>query len=305
MTTTTHTSGFVALLGAPNVGKSSLLNAILGQKVSIVSPKPQTTRNRIVGIFSKPETQIVFLDTPGLHSAKGDLNRRMVDAALGTVAEVDVIAVLIDAARRPRAEDAAPLLTRLEHAGKPAVLVANKIDLIEKNALLPLIAEWKDAAPWRAIVPVSARTGDGVPELVELLRGTLPEGPSWFPEDQLSDLPERFLCGELIREQLFLQLQQELPYHAAVEVEEWEEGQGKGGDVVRIMARIWVARDSQKPIVIGRGGATIKALGTAARASIERFLSSRVHLELSVGVEPDWTRHPRLVRRLGNFGGSP
>lgn len=300
MHNTPHRSGFVALLGAPNVGKSSLLNQVLGQKVSIVSPKPQTTRNRIVGIFSRPEAQIIFVDTPGLHQGKGDLHRRMADAALSTLSEVDVAVVLIDANRAPTPDAADALVAKVRGASKSVVLVLNKIDLVDKLALLPLIAAWKDAAPWSALVPVSARTGDGVEQLLSVLVAHLPEGPSWFPEDQVSDLPERFLCGEFIREQLFLQLQQELPYHAAVEVEEFEEADARG--LVRILARIWVARESQKAIVIGRGGATIKAIGTAARRSIERFLDSRVHLELSVGVEPDWTRNPRLVRRLGHFG---
>ncbi len=294
--TNEHRSGWVAIVGRPNVGKSTLLNRILGQKVSIVSRRPQTTRNRVLGIYNRPDLQILFLDTPGIHDARGLLNRRMVDEAVAALEEVELVLLLID----PRQEaDPATGAALLERLGESRVLlVPNKIDRIARDRLLPLIAAWTDAASFDAVVPISARNGDGVEALLDEIAGRMPPGPAWFDKDAVTDVTERFVVSELIREAAFQYLDKELPYALAVEVEEFAEKR----DLVRIMARIWVERDSQKGIVIGRGGQMLKRIGTTARGEIQRLLHARVYLELTVGVDPKWTRRQRAVERLGHFG---
>jgi GTP-binding protein Era len=294
-----HRSGYAAIVGRPNVGKSTLLNGILGQKLSIVSPKPQTTRNRVLGILTRPDAQVLLLDTPGFHEGEGLLNRRMLEQAQSALSDVDVVLLLVDAQRdrNPGAQEA--VLERVRRCGRPLILVPNKIDRVEKNALLPLIDAWQKALSWRSIVPISALRNDGLDRLVEEIVALLPEGPPWFPAEQVTDLGERAIVGELIREQIFVLLRDELPYAAAVEMEEWEEKPERA--LIRIRARIWVARESQKGIVIGRGGAMLKRIGTQARSQIERLLGTHVFLALTVGVDPDWTRRADRVDDLGGF----
>ena len=295
-----HKSGYVALLGRPNVGKSTLLNRVLGQKLSIVSSRPQTTRNRILGIHNQDDAQILFLDTPGVHEARSLLNRRMVEQAVQALGDVDLVVLLID----PRFEDDPEkdrlLLEQIERQQVPALLVPNKIDQVPKASLLPVMDAWAQGSlPLEGIVPISAKNGDGVDVLLAEILRLLPEGPAYFPKDQITDVSERFVVAELIREKLFHQLNQELPYAVAVQVEEFE--LRKDGKHTSISARIWVERDSQKGIVIGKKGSRLKSVGTAARYEIERLLGTSVFLKLTVGVDPRWTRHRRAVERYGMF----
>lgn len=296
-------SGFLTIVGQPNVGKSTLLNRILGEKIAITSPKPQTTRDRLVGIKHLPNAQVVFLDTPGIHDAKvSKLNEVMVQQALATLSEVDGVLLVIDAAWQAAKDPTAPLegdlliLEQIRRAGaRPTILVLNKVDKVDKALLLPMIEAWNQVHAFAAIVPLSAQHGDNLDRLytpiVELLR----DGPPFYPDDMVTDRSLRFLMGEIVREKVFLQLGQELPYAAAVEVEAWEET-----DVlVRISVAIHVERDSQKKIVIGAKGARIKAIGIAAREDMEAFLEKKVFLELYVRVEADWTQKRRSLDRFG------
>ncbi len=300
MSSPAHRSGYVAIVGRPNVGKSTLLNRLLGEKVSIVSRRPQTTRNRVMGLYNKDDLQIVFLDTPGIHEARGVLNRRMVDEAVGALTDVDAVLFMIDPRREADPDDDRLVIDRIADGGTPVLLVPNKIDTIDKQALLPIIAAWSEAAKFKAIVPISATRGSGVDHLLGEVTALIPEGPAWFPKDQLTDVTERFVVSELIREQAFRFLDRELPYALAVEIEEFEESE----KLVRIMARIWVERESQKGIVIGAKGSMLKRIGTSARIEIERLLHSKVFVRITVGVDPQWTRRRRAVERLGHFGES-
>lgn len=294
---TLHRSGYVAIVGRPNVGKSTLLNDVLGEKISIVSRRPQTTRNRVAGIYNRSDAQVVFLDTPGIHEAHKLLNKRMVDAAFAALEDVDVVLYLIEADRDTDPERHRALLDKLIGTGRPVVLAPNKIDTMPKEKLLPLIASWQEAADFAAIIPVSAMKGDGVGELISAIVDRLPEGPAYFPKDQLTDVTERFVVSELIREQVFRYLDKELPYAIAVEIEEFEDG-----PTVRILARIWVERDSQKGIVIGKGGSMLRRIGTSSRIEVEKLLQSKVYLKITVGVSREWTTRKRSVERLGKFG---
>ena len=294
---TLHRSGYVAIVGRPNVGKSTLLNDVLGEKISIVSRRPQTTRNRVAGIYNRSDAQVVFLDTPGIHEAHKLLNKRMVDAAFAALEDVDVVLYLIEADRDTDPERHRALLDKLIGTGRPVVLAPNKIDTMPKEKLLPLIASWQEAADFAAIIPVSAMKGDGVGDLISTIIDRLPEGPAYFPKDQLTDVTERFVVSELIREQVFRYLDKELPYAIAVEIEEFEEG-----PTVRILARIWVERDSQKGIVIGKGGSMLRRIGTSARIEVEKLLQTKVYLKITVGVSREWTTRKRSVERLGKFG---
>jgi GTPase len=296
--TNEHRSGWVAIVGRPNVGKSTLLNRVLGQKVSIVSRRPQTTRNRVLGIYNRDDLQVLFLDTPGIHDAKGVLNRRMVTEAVAALDEVELVLLLIDPRQEADPATGAALLEQLRSRGAKVFLVPNKIDLVRREQLLPLISAWSDAATFDAVVPVSASKGDGVQRLLDEIAQRMPEGPAWFDKNAVTDATERFVCSELIREAAFGFLDKELPYALAVEIEEFAEKK----DLVRIIAKIWVERESQKGIVIGRGGQMLKRIGSTARIEIERLLRARVYLELVVGVDPKWTRRQRAVERLGNFG---
>jgi len=312
-------AGFCAIVGLPNVGKSTLLNRIVGEKLAIVSPRPQTTRNRIVGIWNgelartPPATgsvrgQIVFVDTPGVHIGRSALNSFMVREALEAIRGVDAVLMVVEtpprarAAALPASARAVPaperqILERVKEAGRPVVLAINKVDrLRDKSALLPVLTEWQARAPFAALVPISATQGAGLVGLLRELLGLLPEGPPLHDPDTLTDRSERFLAAELIREQLFARLRDELPYATAVVVEEWQER--PQGDVV-IDATIVVERESQKGIVVGRGGQMIRDLGAAARAEVTRLLGRPAHLRLQVKVAPEWTTSAAALARLG------
>ncbi len=289
-------SGYVAIVGAPNVGKSTLLNRVLGQKISITSNKPQTTRNRILGVLHRPQAQLVFIDTPGVHKAGGPLNVRIVETALSSLEEVDVILVLIDAARSDAASEGL-MVKKIKAGKKPVVLAPNKIDLIDKNDLLPLIDRWSAAYPFKDIVPVSAETGAQVDRLLAALETLLPAGPPLFPEDAVTDLPERFIAAEMIREKVFRLTGEEIPYATAVTIEAFEEQ--KKGALVRIHATIHMERDSQKAIVIGKGGRMLKSIGEKSRLELERFLGVKVFLKLFVRVQKNWSRDTRALRKFG------
>ena len=244
-------SGFVAIIGAPNVGKSTLLNQLSGQKIAITSEKPQTTRHRILGVVHQPGAQIVFLDTPGIHQAKGPLNVRMVDVALKALEGVDIVLFVTDTAFQDTSSNEV-IVESLKHRSLPVVLVINKVDRINKESLLPLIQAWDKAYPFRAIVPVSALKGTQVDTLVTEMIRLLPEGPRYYPEDSLTDQPERFIAAEIIREKVFRLTGEEIPYSVAVTVESFKERQDK--ELVEISATIHVERESQKPMIIGKGG---------------------------------------------------
>lgn len=287
--------GFVAILGAPNAGKSTLTNALVGAKVSIVTPKVQTTRTRIIGIAMVGETQLVLVDTPGIFAPRRRLDRAMIAAAWKGAQDSDVICLLVDAARGYD-DDTQRIVHGLKEAGRKAVLVLNKIDAVKKPALLELAARCNDEGIFTDTFMISALNGDGVVDLREFLVAHMPPGPWLYPEDQLSDLPMRLLAAELVREQIFLQLHQELPYVSAVDVESWEEFSDGSA---KVSAIIYVQRESQRPIVLGKGGARIKAIGMAARRELELFLGRRVHLILHVKVQEDWQDRPALYRTLG------
>ena len=292
-------AGFVALIGRPNAGKSTLLNRLVGQKIAIVSDKPQTTRNRIAGVrnFPGPSAgQIVFLDTPGVHKPLHRLNVRMVDAALDTLREVDVIAVVVDGSE-PGGGGDRYLMDVVRHAKVPRVLVLNKIDISDKKALLPRLAEYQNDVGFADLVPVSALTGENVDRLETVLLSHLPEGEPIYPEDYLTDQPERFFVAELIREQVLQQTRDELPFSTAVVVDKFEEADAKG--LMRFFCTILVDRDSQKPILVGRAGARIKAIGTAARKELETFFDARVFLDLHVKVREGWREDERMLDSLG------
>lgn len=289
-------AGYAALVGRPNAGKSTLLNRIIGEKIAIVSDKPQTTRNRILGVKNYPEGQIAFVDTPGIHRPLHRLNVRMVDSAVETFREVDVIALVFDASTRPgRGDEYVSAL--LKDVRTPAVLVLNKIDLVPKAKLLPLIDQaqrWHDFA---AIVPVSAATGDGVDRLERVLLEQLPEGEPGYPEDYLTDQPERALVAETVREKVLQYTRDELPFSTAVVVDQFNEEERDR--LLRLYCTIFVETESQKRIVIGRGGDMIKQIGTDARRDLEAFFGIKVFLDLHVKVNPNWRDNDRVLDEIG------
>jgi len=289
-------SGFVSLIGRPNAGKSTLLNFLLGEKIAIISPKPQTTRNRILGIKNLPAGQIVFLDTPGIHRSRTGLNQAMVKVARATLQEVDVVCFLIEA-DRPGNDENDLILEDLKRVIKPVILIINKIDLVARGTLLPIMERYSQLRSFEQIIPISALRGDGVDVLAAELLKILPEGPKFFPEDMITDLPERFLVAELIREKVIQLTRDEIPHSTAVEVEEFKEREEK--NLVVIKATIQVERESQKGILIGEKGRMLKEMGRLAREEIEAFLGARVFLELWVKVEKNWRDDPRALRRLG------
>ncbi|MGH7408517.1 MAG: GTPase Era [Candidatus Methylomirabilales bacterium] len=333
-----HRAGVVAIIGRPNVGKSTLMNRLLRQKVSIVSPKPQTTRNRIAGIRTTDRAQVVFLDTPGIHRAGDFFNRAMVAAALATLTEVDLVLWMVDAAA-PETDDDALIAENLKEITTPVLLAINKVDLVPKPALLPLIERLRTVREFVEIVPISCTAGDNLDRLEEVLVGLLPAGEPLYPAEQLTDQPERFIIGELIREQVFQLLHQEIPYAVAVEVEavrereagqapfagqpwgeeteagadEAERGGGERGardalpagaeagdpPLVDILATLYVEKDSQKGILIGAGGQMLKRIGERARREIEVLLGARVFLKLWVKSRPKWRQSEEELRRLG------
>ncbi|MEA3015896.1 MAG: GTPase [Sphingomonadales bacterium] len=291
----TRHCGLVAVVGAPNAGKSTLVNALVGQKVAIVSAKAQTTRTRIMGIAIEGEAQILLLDTPGIFAPKRRLDRAMVAAAWGGAADADLIALVIDAETgfSARIED---MLDRLAERREPKVLVLNKVDKVKKEPLLTLAAQISGRVAFEEVFMVSAASGDGVPDLKSWLAARVPEGPWHFPEDQVSDATDRMLAAEITREQLYLQLHQELPYASAVETERYEER--KDGSVA-IHQQILVGRDTQKAIVLGKGGTRIKEIGARAREELARLLGRTVHLFLHVKVNPRWEEDRGLYREIG------
>jgi len=289
-------SGFIAIIGAPNVGKSTLLNQLLGQKIAITSEKPQTTRHRILGVAHLPEVQLVFLDTPGIHRARGPLNVRMVEVALKVLGDVDLVVFITDAASPDNAADEI-IFESLRKRNLPAILAINKVDLVEKEPLLPLIEKWQAAYPFRAIVPISALERIQIDDLVAEMVAVLPEGPQYYPEDSVTDMPERFIATEMIREKVFRLSGQEIPYGVAVTVESFKERPGK--DLIDIQATIHVERDSQKPIIIGKAGRMLKRIGEQARIDIEQMVGRKVFLKLWVRVQKKWTRDTKAIKRFG------
>jgi GTP-binding protein Era len=292
-------SGFVSLVGRPNVGKSTLLNAIVGRKVSIVSDRPQTTRTQVRGVRTTAETQIVFLDTPGVHKPRTLLGERANDRALATLAEVDAVCFLIEANAEIGRGDRF-VAERLAQVSTPVILVVNKVDVAGRDEILEhLAAAAGELGEFAAYVPLSARTGDGVDVLTTELEGHLPEGPHYYPEGIVSDQPESFLAAELVREQLLAVAREELPHSIAVTTDEIEERETAGGPLLALRVVVRVERDSQKGMVIGKGGAVLKAAGTKARLELEALLGVRVHLETHVKVDPDWQRRAGSLDRLG------
>jgi GTP-binding protein Era len=287
--------GYVALVGAPNAGKSTLLNQLVGAKLSIVSPKVQTTRSRLLGIVIEGEAQLIFVDTPGIFAPKRRLDRAMVAAAWAGADDADIVVLLVDAARGVDADTEA-IIARLKAAGRRAVLALDKVDLVAPAQLLPLADRLSREGIFDAVFMVSGLTGDGVGDLRRHLAAALPEGPWLFPEDQLTDLPQRVMAAETTREQIFLQLHQELPYAATVETERWEE---RPDGSVRIEQVVHVQRASQKAIVLGKGGRQIKEIGARARAELEQALGRRVHLFLFVRVSEDWTEDRERYKAMG------
>ena len=289
-------SGFIAITGPPNVGKSTLLNRLLGKKVAIISPKPQTTRNRILGIYHGDGYQMVFMDTPGIHKTKTPLHKSMVASATAAISEVDIIVVMIEMLH-PDDPDISLVLSDLKKAKKPTLLAINKIDKGPRDRLLPIMDEYGKLVPIEAIVPMSALKGDGVERLLEELRSRLRPGPSFFPVDMQTDQSETFLVSEIIREKIYSHTSKELPYSSAVTVRDIEEVTEK--NLLSISAMIHMESDSQKAILIGRKGRMIKAIGQSARLELERIFGSHIFLDLRVRVEKNWSKDPRALRRLG------
>jgi GTPase len=291
-----YRSGFAALIGRPNVGKSTLLNAFIGQKVAIMSPKPQTTRNRIRGILTTSEAQVVFIDTPGIHKAQHRLGQYMVEAADATLREVDVILLVCDATEPNHPADEY-VLARLDKIQTPVILVLNKVDAVAKPQVLEMIASYKDKYDFREIVPVSAKDGTQLDELKEIIIRYLPEGPQYYPEDTISDHPEEFIIAEFIREQVLRLTHEEVPHSVMVAVEQLQ--YKEQNNVLYVNAVIYTERDSQKGILIGKGGRMLKQVGELARKELEPIFGSKVFLELWVKVKKDWRNEPRLLRQFG------
>jgi len=292
-------SGFVSFIGRPNAGKSTLLNRIVGHKLAIVSDKPQTTRTRIVGVKHYPDGQVVFVDTPGVHKPMHRMNVRMVDLALEAMREVDLLTLLVDVSV-PAGPGDRHLLSLVKDVATPAILALNKVDLVAKPKLLPIIDRYRQEHPFVEIVPISATGGTNVDVLERLFLQHLPEGEPLYPADYVTDQPERFFVAEIVREQVLQLTHAELPFSTAVVVDHFEELAAR--KLVRIYGTILVERESQKPIVVGRGGAMIKQIGTAARAELERFFGTRVYLDLRVKVKSEWRDDERVLDEMGLQG---
>lgn len=294
-------SGMVAIVGPPNAGKSTLMNYLLGQKISIVSHKPQTTRNRILGVVNGADYQIVFLDTPGLHKPNQPLNREMVRIAMASLQDVDAVLYLIDVSlplpKEVEKGKQQELLEQMEGVASPVILVLNKVDLQEKEMLLPMIETYTNLYPFHSILPLSALTGEGTDAVIDELLALLPKGPRYFPEDVPTDASERFLVAEIVREKLFILTGQEIPYSSAVTIESFKEDEKK--QMTTIHATIILERSSQKGIVIGKGGKKLKSIGTAARKDIEKLLGQKVLLKLWVKVRKNWSKDERFLKELG------
>jgi len=288
-------SGFVAIIGRPNVGKSTLMNQIIGQKIAIMSDKPQTTRNKIHGVYTSEEGQIVFLDTPGIHRPNSKLGDYMMKTAHSTLGEVDAVLFLVDVVEGIGGGDRY-IIEQLKAVDTPVILVLNKIDQVHPEALLPIIVSYKDLYPFAEIVPISALNGNNVTTLLEQIVRYLPEGPQYYPADQVTDHPEQFVCAELIREKILHLTREEIPHSIAVQIEDMRVEEN---GLVRISAVIFVERDSQKGIIIGKQGSLLKEVGKMARKDIEALLGSKTFLELWVKVKKDWRNHERVLRDLG------
>ena len=288
-------SGMISIVGRPNVGKSTLTNALVGEKIAIVTNKPQTTRNRICAIVNRGECQYVFMDTPGLHRARTRLGEYMVGVVKESVADVDAVLLLVEPIPNvgvPEAE----LIGRIKALGVPAVLVINKIDTVEKEKLLEVMQTYQAAHDFQAIVPISAKEGDGVEELLDLLAAYLPEGPQLFPEDMVTDQPERQVCAEIIREKLLLCLDKEIPHGTAVEITRFAE---RDDEVVEVEATIYCEKNSHKGIIIGKGGAMLKKVSSLARQDMERFMGTKIYLQTWVKVKENWRDNPAAIQNFG------
>lgn len=289
-------SGFIAILGRPNVGKSTFFNAVIGDKISIVADKPQTTRNRISGILNVPDAQLIFLDTPGMHNPKTPLNRAMVKAARDTIGDADLILMMVEADAPVGAQDLF-LIEALAGVQAPVFLAINKTDRMEKSLLLPLMDQCRRLYDFAGIFPVSARTGNGLEALIHGIKEALPDGPRLFPDDIATEATERFIAGEFIREQILRLTSQEIPYASAVEIDAFKEDESK--NLIRISATILVEKESQKAIMIGKKGAMLKKIGTRARLAMENLFGAKVFLELFVRVKKDWATSDKMLRELG------
>ena len=288
-------SGIITICGRPNVGKSTLTNALAGEKIAIVSDKPQTTRNRITAVVNRGESQFVFLDTPGLHKARTRLGDYMVDVVRKSVADVDGVMLLVE----PIPNIGAPereLIARIKTLGVPSMLVINKIDTVEKEELLAVMALYGEAHEWDAVMPISARSGDGIEEMMAVLGGWLPEGPQLFPEDMVTDQPERQIMGEILREKLLRSLDKEVPHGTAVEITKFSQ---RDNDIIDVHATIYCEKESHKGIIIGKGGAMLKKVSTQARADMERFMGEKVYLETWVKVKENWRDNPAAIQNFG------
>ena len=294
-------SGFVCILGRPNAGKSTLLNALVGEKLAIISPKPQTTRNRIQGVMNIPKqkgraaAQIVLIDTPGVHKPESSLGRKMMTEVREGLEGCDLLLMIVDVKQRPGVEDKF-LLEMVKKAATPAVLLLNKVDLLgkEKDKLLPIIEQYRQLHEFREVIPISARKKDGLDRLLDVVVRMLPQGPRYFPEDQVTDQPTRFMASEIIRERVLLETREEVPHATTVVVEQFEEGK----KLTRIAAIIYCERAGQKAILLGKGGQMLKKIGTAARLDIEKMTATKVYLELFVKVKAGWRESPEFVEGL-------
>jgi len=290
-------SGFVSFIGRPNAGKSTLLNRLVGEKLAIVSDKPQTTRTRILGVKNYPDAQVVFLDTPGIHRPLHRMNVRMVDTALDTIKEVDVLGLVVDA-NEPAGKGDQFVFDLVKDAKAPVVLILNKVDLMKKTRLLPIIERYAKEGTFADIVPISASTGENVERLEQVLLERLPEGEAMYPADYLTDQPERFFAAEIVREKLLQFTHAEIPFSSAVVIDRFEEP-AEGSRLLRLYCSIVVDRESHKPIVVGRGGEMIKKIGTAAREELERFFDTKVFLDLHVRVKSEWREDDGMLGELG------
>ncbi len=289
-------SGYTAISGAPNAGKSTFLNQVLGEKISITSKKPQTTRNRILGIAHRPLSQIIFIDTPGVHKAKDPLNINIVEQALNTIGDADIILLLADISR-PDVSSEKYLVEKLKKINVPVILALNKIDRVKKSVIHDVMDTWSKLYPFDTILPISAKHGTNTEQLINTMENLLPKGPPLFPEDMLTDLPVRFFAGEMIREKVFRLTGQEIPYSTAVTVDTFSKE--KNGSLVKIHATIHVERNSQKGIIIGKGGSKLKSIGEDARIEIEKMVGARVFLKLFVRVQKNWSSDTKSLRRFG------
>ncbi|MCD6486062.1 MAG: GTPase Era [Syntrophobacterales bacterium] len=289
-------SGFVGIIGKPNAGKSTLMNFVVGEKIAITTRKPQTTRNRIMGIRNTETGQFIFLDTPGIHKARTPLNRQMVSAAMSVFSDVNMLLLLIDAGTHI-GEDDNLIVKALKETKIPVVLVINKIDLIDREKLLLLIDNIRHLHAFKEIIPICALKGFNVDRLLDIIWDILPEGPQYFPDDMITDRSERFLAAEIIREKITILTHKEVPYSTAIVIESFKEDETKG--LIHIQATVNVEKDSQKGIIIGKRGSMLKKIGTAARLEMEKFLGTKIYLELFVRVQKDWTQNSRMLGELG------